>query len=149
MSDLFESIRRGLEEAVAHSQGEKTGVRLFTPEEVNVKKVREKTGLTQEQFAATFGISLGTLRHWERGDRKPHGPALVLLNAVAKEPGTLLADIDWRPESKRVTTVPNACCLLKAVFGIKNRAIRRFLRLIFAILLFFGGLTWSDPRCQS
>jgi len=90
MSDLFESIRRGLEEAVAHSQGEKTGVRLFTPEEVNVKKVREKTGLTQEQFAATFGISLGTLRHWERGDRKPHGPALVLLNAVAKEPGTLL-----------------------------------------------------------
>lgn len=90
MSDLFESIKRGLEEAVAHSKGEKTGVRLFTPEEVNVKKVREKTGLTQEQFAATFGISLGTLRHWERGDRKPHGPALVLLNAVAKEPGTLL-----------------------------------------------------------
>lgn len=90
MSDLFESIKRGLEEAVAHSKGEKTGVRLYTPEEVNVKKVREKTGLTQEQFAATFGISLGTLRHWERGDRKPHGPALVLLNAVAKEPGTLL-----------------------------------------------------------
>jgi putative transcriptional regulator len=90
MSDFFESIKRGLEEAVAHSKGEKTGVRLFTPEEVNVKKVREKTGLTQEQFAATFGISLGTLRHWERGDRKPHGPALVLLNAVAKEPGTLL-----------------------------------------------------------
>jgi len=90
MSDLFESIKRGLEEAVAHHKGEKTGVRLFTPETVNVKKVREKTGLTQEQFAATFGISLGTLRHWERGDRKPHGPALVLLNAVAKEPATLL-----------------------------------------------------------
>jgi putative transcriptional regulator len=90
MSDLFESIKRGLEEAVAHRKGEKTGVRLFVPEEVDVKKVREKTGLTQEQFAATFGISLGTLRHWERGDRKPHGPALVLLNAVAKEPGTLL-----------------------------------------------------------
>ena len=90
MSDLFENIKRGLEEAVAHSKGEKTGVRLFTPEEVNVKKVREKTGMTQEQFAATFGISLGTLRHWERGDRKPHGPALVLLNAVAKEPATLL-----------------------------------------------------------
>lgn len=90
MSELFESIKRGLEEAVAHAKGEKAGVRVFTPEEVDVKKVREKTGLTQEQFAATFGISLGTLRHWERGDRKPHGPALVLLNALSKEPETLL-----------------------------------------------------------
>ena len=101
MSDLFESIRRGLEEAVAHQKGEKTGVRLFTPEAVNVKKVREKTGLTQEQFAATFGISLGTLRHWERGDRKPHGPALVPLNAVAKEPGTLLRILIGDQGSKR------------------------------------------------
>ena len=101
MSDFFESIKRGLEEAVAHRKGEKTGVRLFTPEEVNVKKVREKTGLTQEQFAATFGISLGTLRHWERGDRKPHGPALVLLNAVAKEPATFLRILTGDQGSKR------------------------------------------------
>jgi putative transcriptional regulator len=90
MAELFESIKRGLEEAIAHSKGEKTEVRLFTPQNVNVKLVREKTGLTQNQFAATFGISLGTLRHWERGDRKPHGPALVLLNAANNAPDTLL-----------------------------------------------------------
>lgn len=96
MSDLFASIKRGLEEAIAHQNGDKTGIRLFTPEEVNVKQVREKTGLTQEQFATTFGISLGTLRHWERGDRKPHGPALVLLNAVAKEPATVLRILTGR-----------------------------------------------------
>ncbi len=90
MAELFESIKRGLEEAIAHSKGEKTEVRLFIPENVNVKQVREKTGLTQNQFAATFGISLGTLRHWERGDRKPHGPALVLLNAANNAPDTLL-----------------------------------------------------------
>ena len=82
MSDLFASIKRGLEEAVAHQEGKGTGVTLFVPEAVDVKLVRERTGLTQEKFAATFGISLGTLRHWERGDRKPHGPALVLLNAA-------------------------------------------------------------------
>jgi putative transcriptional regulator len=101
MGDLFASIKRGLEEAIAHQKGEKTGIRLFTPEEVNVKQVREKTGLTRQQFAATFGISLGTLRHWERGDRRPHGPALVLLNAVAKEPGTGAADIDRREGCER------------------------------------------------
>lgn len=90
MGELFESIKRGLEDAIAHSKGEKSAVRLFTPEQVDVKQVREKTGLTQTQFAATFGISLGTLRHWERGDRKPHGPALVLLNAANNAPADLL-----------------------------------------------------------
>ena len=90
MGTLFESIKLGLEEAVAHSKGEQTGIRLFTPQPVNVKTVREKTGLTQNQFAATFGISLGTLRHWERGDRKPQGPALVLLNAANNAPDDLL-----------------------------------------------------------
>ena len=98
MSELFASIKRGLEEAVAHQKGKKTGIRLFTPEKVDVKQVRERTGLTQVQFAATFGISLGTLRHWERGDRKPHGPALVLLNAVAKEPGTVLRILSGKRE---------------------------------------------------
>lgn len=90
MSEFFESIKRGMEEAIAHSKGEKTEVQLFIPEEVNVKRVREKTGLTQNQFASTFGISLGTLRHWERGDRKPQGPALVLLNAANNAPDELL-----------------------------------------------------------
>jgi len=101
MGDLFASIKRGLEEAIAHQKGEKTGVQLFKPEEVNVKQVREKPGLTQEQFAATFGISLGTLRHWERGDRRPHGPALVLLNAVAREPGTVLRILIGNGEPKK------------------------------------------------
>jgi putative transcriptional regulator len=105
MGDLFASIKRGLEEAIAHQKGENTGIRLFTPEEVNVKHVREKTGLTQEHFAATFGISLGTLRHWERGDRKPHGPALVLLNAVAKEPGTVLRILTGKRVVKRTRMV--------------------------------------------
>jgi len=30
------------------------------------------------------------LRHWEQGDRKPKGPALVLLNVVEKNPEAVL-----------------------------------------------------------
>ena len=93
-----------MEGAIAHSRGEKTEIRLFVPEEVNVKQVREKTGLTQNQFASTFGISLGTLRHWERGDRKPQGPALVLLNAANNAPDELLNILTGRmirPNSKK------------------------------------------------
>lgn len=46
--------------------------------------------MTQAEFSSTFGISLGTLRPWERGDRKPHGTVLVLLNLVKKDPKTIL-----------------------------------------------------------
>ena len=105
MAELFESIKRGLEEAMAHSKGEKAEVHLVTPQNVDVKQVREKTGLTQNQFASTFGISLGTLRHWERGDRKPHGPALVLLNAANNAPDTLLQILNGtlgQKDSRRV-----------------------------------------------
>lgn len=90
MSDIFESIKRGLEEAIAHSRGEPTEVREYRPRAVDVKEVRRKTGLSQTRFAATFGISVNTLRHWERGDRQPHGPALVLLNAANEDPNGLL-----------------------------------------------------------
>jgi DNA-binding transcriptional regulator YiaG len=51
-----------------------------------VSALRDQLGYTQEQFASRFGISVATLRHWERGDRRPNGPALVLLNLIARDP---------------------------------------------------------------
>ena len=90
MSEAFESIKQGLTEAIDYAKGKPTKaiVHEFTP--VDVKAIREKVAMSQTEFAAAFGISLGTLRHWERGDRKPRGPALVLLNVVAKEPEAVL-----------------------------------------------------------
>ncbi|HTO46773.1 MAG TPA: helix-turn-helix domain-containing protein [Burkholderiales bacterium] len=69
-------------------------MRLYAPAKVDVKAVRRSTGLTQEEFAAKFAISLGTLRHWERGDRRPRGTALVLLNVIAREPKAVMRALD-------------------------------------------------------
>ena len=90
MSEAFDSIKQGLEEAIDFSKGDlrKAVVHEFTP--VDVKGIRTKIGMTQNEFASAFGISVSTLRHWERGDRTPQGPALVLLNVVAKEPKAVL-----------------------------------------------------------
>ena len=90
MNEVFDSIKQGLEEAIEFSKGavKKAVVHKFTP--IDVKNVRKKIGMTQNEFASAFGISVSTLRHWERGDRTPHGPALVLLNVVAKEPQAVL-----------------------------------------------------------
>ncbi len=71
MNEAFENIKAGLEDAIAHSKGDKSEILLFVTKPVNVKAVREKTGLSQSRFAAAFGISVHTLRHWEHGDRQP------------------------------------------------------------------------------
>lgn len=91
MKNAFESIRRGLEEAIAHAQGKGEGVRVHRPRPVDVKALRTRIGLSQAEFAARFGVSVATLRHWERGDRVPHGPALVLLNVIDRNPGAVMA----------------------------------------------------------
>jgi putative transcriptional regulator len=90
MTSAFESIAPGLNEAIDLSDGKKVAARIHRAPEVNVAKIRKNLGLTQMEFAATFCISVSTLRHWERGDRNPQGPALALLNVVAKEPQAVL-----------------------------------------------------------
>jgi putative transcriptional regulator len=94
VSKSFASIKQGLQEAIAHQRGKQAGVKLDVPAAVDVKEVRRRTGLTQEQFAAKFAISVGTLRHWERGDRTPRGATLVLLNIIAKEPKAVMRALE-------------------------------------------------------
>ena len=82
----FDRIREGLEQAIAHAAGEPVDVVMHYQVMPNVKEIRQKTGLTQEQFASRCHISVNTLRHWERGDRQPHGPAMALLQLVDRNP---------------------------------------------------------------
>ena len=90
MSKAYENIKAGLEEAIAHATGRTSAARVTRFEPVDVKVIRSQVGMSQTEFAASFGISLGTLRHWERGDRQPHGPARVLLIVLSKQPKAVL-----------------------------------------------------------
>jgi putative transcriptional regulator len=103
MSGAFDSIRRGLRQAVAHQGGKGRGVKVYQPQSVDVKRVRGRTGLTQSDFAATFGIGLGTLRHWEQGDRTPRGATLVLLNIIERDPTAVLKALRVRQETRTKT----------------------------------------------
>ena len=91
METEFEEIKKGLLEAIEHAEGRSPKTRISRPHAIDVKSVRTKIGMTQEQFAARFGFSTATLRHWERGDRTPHGPALVLLNVIQHNPQAVIA----------------------------------------------------------
>ena len=90
MSEFFESIRQGLTEAIVLDNSQHTQAVIHQYSPLDVKSIRKKVGMTQQEFAAAFGISVSTLRHWERGDRRPRGPALVLLNVVDRDPEAVL-----------------------------------------------------------
>ena len=93
MSDVVKSVKQGLTEALAHAQGKETGavVHEIAVDDPNVTAIREKTGLSQPEFAASISVSLGTLRGWEQGRRRPTGPARVLLALIDKRP-TIVRD---------------------------------------------------------
>jgi len=82
------SIRRGLKEALAYAKKEvrPADYRVHIPADIDVKAIREKLALTQTQFAARFGFSVNTLRHWEQGKRQPEGPTRAYLVVIAKTP---------------------------------------------------------------
>lgn len=42
--------------------------------------------MSQEVFAAYFGINKRTLQEWEQGRRYPEGPARTLLTVIRYEP---------------------------------------------------------------
>ena len=86
MSKAFNEIHAGLNDAINHAKGDRNKVIEHTPEPIDVKAIREKTGMSQQHFCTTFGISLGTLRHWEQGLRAPRGAARVLLKVVNYNP---------------------------------------------------------------
>ena len=56
----------------------------------DVVRVRTKLGLPQTKFARLLGISEDTLQNWERGRRKPTGPAKVLLMIATKHSKVVL-----------------------------------------------------------
>jgi putative transcriptional regulator len=52
----------------------------------DVKALRTRLGMTQEQFAGTYRLPLGTVRDWEQGRTRPDAPALTLLAVIEREP---------------------------------------------------------------
>ena len=82
-----ESIIAGAKSALAFARGEPDhGCIVHIPAEINVKTIREKADMSQEEFARQFGFSKRMLQHWEQGLRVPTGPARAFLTVIAREP---------------------------------------------------------------
>ena len=97
--ELFEELLESVKQGGAIMKGAMKPSRVFEFPESEVKKLRNNYGLSQDKFAALMGISVGTLRNWGQGRRKPEGPARVLLMVAAKHPEVLL-DLTGKTKEK-------------------------------------------------
>lgn len=60
-----------------------TAVEALTPQEI--RSIREREHISQPVFARYLNVSKGLVSAWERGVKKPGGPALRLLTVVQKK----------------------------------------------------------------
>lgn len=88
--ELFAELVASVKEGGAILRDEQKPSRSFLVEDLDIKSIRHQFDLTQQQFAALMGISVGTLRNWEQGRRTPEGPARILLQVASKRP-----DVIW------------------------------------------------------
>jgi putative transcriptional regulator len=58
---------------------------------VEVRDLRRRASLTQQEFAAKLGVPVETIRNWEQGKRMPRGPARALLTLIALAPDMVFA----------------------------------------------------------
>jgi putative transcriptional regulator len=56
------------------------------PGAVDVRRLRQRLGLTREQFAARYGLEVETVRNWEIGRREPDTTARSYLRAISNDP---------------------------------------------------------------
>ena len=90
----FEGIMKGLQEAIAYVEGDKSAVaRVVKVKPADIKTARKKVGLSRDDFAEAFGLSAATLRKWENGERNPTGAARALLMIISREPEAALRAI--------------------------------------------------------
>lgn len=52
----------------------------------DVRAIRERLKMTQNEFARAYRIPLATLKGWEQGRRRPDAPATACLQVIARKP---------------------------------------------------------------
>lgn len=83
---IFEELLGSVREAGAIMRGQQRASRRTRISTPGVRVVRERTSLSQSEFAQLIGVSVKTLQNWEQQRRRPTGPAAALLRIIEHDP---------------------------------------------------------------
>ena len=86
----FDKIAEGLNEALSIARGESKPAKLCVPAELNVRAIRAKMDLSQDDFAAAFGFSVNQIKDWEQGRSRPLGGLRAYLMMIDFDPEKVL-----------------------------------------------------------
>ena len=80
------ALEKNAKEILAHVNGDAKlpTRRIVLHDEVDVKRIRAKAGMSQAEFARSFRINPRTLQEWEQGRRKPDATTRAYLAVIAK-----------------------------------------------------------------
>jgi len=87
----FDKIAEGLTEALAIARGEAKPAKLYIPDEIDVKSIRTRLALSQEDFAALFGFTVNQIKDWEQGRSRPLGGVRAHLMIIDRDAKGVLA----------------------------------------------------------
>jgi putative transcriptional regulator len=59
------------------------------PSEVDIKAIRERLGLSQDEFATRFGLDPASLRNWEQRRSVPELAVRSFLKVISADPGAV------------------------------------------------------------
>ena len=89
MSEFFDDLMTGLNEAIAIERGELKGRKTVfeiqpvkTYDNNQIRAIRNSVGMTQVLFADYMGVSSKTVEAWEKGTNHPTGSACRLISML-------------------------------------------------------------------
>jgi DNA-binding transcriptional regulator YiaG len=83
---IFNELKASLEEAIEIRQGNKPPSRLTRYEVADVKALRAKLDVSQQELADALGTSVDTIKSWENKRRNPTGLAAKVLATIQDNP---------------------------------------------------------------
>jgi putative transcriptional regulator len=101
----FDKIAEGVKEAIQIARGERQPAKLYVPPEIDVRAIRNKLGVSQDGFAASFGFTVHQIRQWEQGRSRrsrPLGAVRAYLSIIDRDPKFVLGLLRKAAVSRKV-----------------------------------------------
>lgn len=112
-----------------------------------VKGLRQRLGLTQEQFAHAVGVTFCTVNQWENGRRQPQPFLLTRLRDMAAASGESLAGPLTKGEAQAYKKRWEAVNTAEKEELASTPVVHKF-RQVAALIASAGQLAWTEAQTE-